>query len=325
MHKSTKDRVLRILNDGAFHSGEEIAAALSITRAAVGKHVTSLKALGLDIFGVTGKGYRLREPVEFLSADKILEHTQLDTRLPAPIVLPVIASTNQYLLERIEQGLESGQSCFAECQTAGRGRRGRSWLSPFGANVYTSLYWRLEEGLSQAMGLSLVVGVSIYEALKELGIEGVRLKWPNDVLRNDRKLAGILVELEGDPNSTCHAVIGIGINYRMPPQLAGEIDQPWTDLVSASPSAVGRNRLCANLLTRLVTNLEVYQQHGFTAFAQRWREADRYYNEAVHLIIGNQRISGTCLGVNAHGALLLETEEGTKPFYGGEISLRPGR
>lgn len=323
MQTSTKDKVLKILNDGEFHSGEEIAAQLKITRAAVGKHVTSLKALGLDIFGVTGKGYKLRDSLEFLCPEKILQQTDLQHSIPTPIVVPVIASTNQYLMQQIAEGLTPGQSCFAECQTKGRGRRGRQWLSPFGANIYSSLYWRLEGGLSQAMGLSLVVGVTIYDTLKAAGVDDIALKWPNDVLRHGRKLAGILVELEGDTDGECHVVIGIGINFKMPGDLGKQIDQPWADVVSDSDAPLSRNRLCADLLSALIANLQRYQQQGFTAFATRWCEADRYFNTPVKLIIGNQTIEGVSKGVNGHGALLLETPEGVKPFYGGEISLRP--
>lgn len=323
MQTSTKDSVLKILNDEKFHSGEEIALQLGVSRAAVGKHVASLKALGLDIVGVTGKGYKLGESVDLLDAETILMGSDLAEKIPLPIVVPVIASTNHFLMQQIGENLLPGQSCFAECQTKGRGRRGRKWLSPFGANVYFSIYWRLEGGIAQTMGLSLVVGVAIQEALKAAGIGDITLKWPNDVLSHDRKLAGILVELQEADDSECHVVIGVGVNFKMPNIFGREIDQPWTDIVSGGNPPISRNQLCANLLKALVGNLKLYETEGFPAFEKRWCALDRYYNEPVKLVISNRTIEGISKGVNNHGALLLQTHEGVRPFYGGEISLRP--
>lgn len=184
--------LISLLADGEFHSGEQLGEKLGMSRAAINKHVQTLRDWGVDVFTVPGKGYSLPEPIQLL--DSSLIHSQLDGGNIT--VLPVIDSTNQYLMDRISQ-LESGDACVAEYQQAGRGRRGRKWFSPFGANLYLSMFWRLEQGPAAAIGLSLVIGIVMAEVLRDLGADKVRVKWPNDLYLLDRKLAGILVELTG--------------------------------------------------------------------------------------------------------------------------------
>lgn len=187
-------KLVDILSDGEFHSGEQLGETLGMSRAAINKHIQTLKSWGLDVYTVTGKGYSLSAPIQLLDEQAILSQvTQGNVS-----VIPVIDSTNQYLLERMHE-MESGAACIAEYQQAGRGRRGRQWFSPFGANLYMSMYWRLEQGPAAAMGLSLVIGIIMAETLRSLGADDVRVKWPNDIYLNDRKLAGILVELTGKP------------------------------------------------------------------------------------------------------------------------------
>ncbi|NGZ38382.1 biotin--[acetyl-CoA-carboxylase] ligase [Salmonella enterica subsp. enterica serovar Typhi] len=176
--------LISLLADGEFHSGEQLGERLGMSRAAINKHIQTLRDWGVDVFTVPGKGYSLPEPIQLLDADRI--HSQLDSGNVA--VLPVIDSTNQYLLDRIGE-LRSGDACVAEYQQAGRGRRGRKWFSPFGANLYLSMYWRLEQGPAAAIGLSLVIGIVMAEVLRELGADKVRVKWPNDLYQLDRKLA----------------------------------------------------------------------------------------------------------------------------------------
>ena len=184
--------LISILADGEFHSGEQLGDRLGMSRAAINKHIQTLRDWGVDVFTVPGKGYSLPEPIQLLDEKRIaaqIEHGRVT-------VLPVIDSTNQYLLDRLNE-LQSGDACVAEYQQAGRGRRGRKWFSPFGANLYLSMYWRLEQGPAAAVGLSLVIGIVIAEVLQSLGADKVRVKWPNDLYLQDRKLSGILVELTG--------------------------------------------------------------------------------------------------------------------------------
>ena len=182
-------KLIALLADGEFHSGEQLGESLGMSRAAINKHIQTVREWGLDVFTVPGKGYSLPAPMQLLEAERILRGLD-DKRVT---VLPVVDSTNQYLLDRIET-LQSGDACIAEYQLAGRGRRGRQWISPFGANLYLSMFWRLEQGPAAAMGLSLVIGMVMAEVLQRLGAKDVRVKWPNDVYVNGRKLCGILAE-----------------------------------------------------------------------------------------------------------------------------------
>ena len=202
--------LISILADGEFHSGEQLGEQLGMSRAGINKHIQTLRDWGVDVFTVPGKGYSLPEPIQLLNEDVI--RSQIGHGNVA--VLPVIDSTNQYLLDRLPE-LKSGDACVAEYQQAGRGRRGRKWFSPFGANLYLSMYWRLDQGPAAAIGLSLVIGIVMAEVLHDLGADRVRVKWPNDLYLNDRKLAGILVELTGKTGDAAQIVIGAGLNMVM--------------------------------------------------------------------------------------------------------------
>ena len=212
-----------------------------MSRAAINKHIQTLRDWGVDVFTVPGKGYSLPDPIQLLNEELI--KSQIDTGSVA--VLPVIDSTNQYLLDRIET-LQSGDACIAEYQQAGRGRRGRQWFSPFGANLYLSMFWRLEQGPAAAVGLSLVIGIVMAEVLRELGAKDVRVKWPNDLYLNDRKLAGILVELTGKTGDAAQIVIGAGINLAMRNVATDVINQSWINLQEARIN-IDRNALAIRI------------------------------------------------------------------------------
>ncbi|WP_145482298.1 bifunctional biotin--[acetyl-CoA-carboxylase] ligase/biotin operon repressor BirA [Yersinia rohdei] len=309
-------RLISILADGAFHSGEQLGEMLGMSRAAINKHMQRIREWGLDVFTVPGKGYSLPAPIQLLDADVISSY------LPEGNVrvLPVIDSTNQYLLDRISE-LQSGDACVAEYQHAGRGRRGRQWISPFGSNLYLSMFWRLEQGPAAAMGLSLVVGIVMAEVLHKLGAEQVRVKWPNDLYLNDKKLAGILVELTGKTGDAAQLVIGAGINLTMRESTTNVINQDWINLQEAGV-IIDRNKLTAALLSELRLAVVKFENEGLAAFISRWREIDNYLDRPVKLIIGSQEIFGIARGIDQQGALLLEQEGIVKPYIGGEISLR---
>lgn len=221
-------KLIALLANGEFHSGEQLGETLGMSRAAINKHIQTLRDWGVDVFTVPGKGYSLPEPIQLLNAEQILG--QLDGGSVA--VLPVIDSTNQYLLDRIGE-LKSGDACVAEYQQAYRGRRGRKWFSPFGANLYLSMFWRLEQGPAAAIGLSLVIGIVMAEVLRKLGADKVRVKWPNDLYLQDRKLAGILVELTGKTGDAAQIVIGAGINMAMRRVEESVVNQGWITLQEA--------------------------------------------------------------------------------------------
>lgn len=309
-------QLISILADGEFHSGEQLGTAMGMSRAAINKHIQTVRDWGVDIFTVPGKGYSLPYPIQLLEEEKIL------AMLPAGgvSVLPVIDSTNQYLMDRIAQ-LNSGDACVAEYQQAGRGRRGRKWFSPFGSNLYLSMYWKLEQGPAAAMGLSLVIGIVMAEVLHRLGAEDVRVKWPNDLYLNDRKLAGILVELTGKTGDAAHLVIGAGINLKMREPATDTINQGWINLQEAGVN-IDRNELTATLLKEVRSALVHFEKEGLTPFIARWRGLDNFLDRPVKLLIGDQEIHGVERGIDPQGALLLEQDGVIKPYIGGEISLR---
>ncbi|WP_435951637.1 bifunctional biotin--[acetyl-CoA-carboxylase] ligase/biotin operon repressor BirA [Dryocola sp. BD626] len=308
--------LISILADGQFHSGEQLGEKLGMSRAAINKHIQTLRDWGVDVFTVPGKGYSLPDPIQLL--DEAFIKSQIENGTVA--VLPVIDSTNQYLLERLDS-LQPGDACIAEYQQAGRGRRGRQWFSPFGANLYLSMYWRLEQGPAAAVGLSLVIGIVMAEVLRELGAKDVRVKWPNDLYLNDRKLAGILVELTGKTGDAAQIVIGAGINLAMRNVATDVINQGWINLQEAGIN-IDRNALAITLIRELRTALSLFEQESLVPFLTRWESLDNYANRQVKLIIGDREIFGIARGINEQGALLLEQDGVIKPWVGGEISLR---
>jgi len=310
-------KLVALVADGEFHSGEQLGEALGMSRAAINKHIQTLKSWGLDVYTVTGKGYSLPEPIQLLDEEVILSHLHQ----PNLAVIPVIDSTNQYLLDRMDK-LPSGYACIAEYQQAGRGRRGRKWFSPFGSNLYMSMYWRLEQGPAAAMGLSLVIGIIMAEVIQLLGAPNVRVKWPNDLYLNDRKLAGILVELTGKTGDAAQIVIGAGVNLLMRSEGTAEINQGWINLQEAGVG-IDRNELAAKLINSLREALPIFERDGLAPFVSRWEALDNFINRPVKLLIGDREVYGIARGIDKQGGLLLEQDGVIKSWVGGEISLRP--
>ncbi|MGS8098712.1 bifunctional biotin--[acetyl-CoA-carboxylase] ligase/biotin operon repressor BirA [Providencia sp. PROV_01] len=313
-------QLIDILADAQVHSGEQLGEQLGMTRSAINKHIKTLRSWGLNIETIAGKGYKLPYQINLLSEEAIKKQID-DVNI---IVEPVIDSTNQYMLERIAE-LKSGDTCLAEYQSAGRGRRGRQWISPFGCNLYLSMYWRLEQGPAAAVGLSLVVGIVIAEVLNRISQEKVKVKWPNDLYMNDKKLAGILVELTGKTGDAAHIIIGVGINIGMNNnniESSKSITQEWSSLRDEVEN-IERNELSANIIKSLRESLVIFEHEGLKPFLERWFKLDNFLNRHVKLLIGNDVISGIERGVNDQGALLLQKNNGEIiPYIGGEISLR---
>lgn len=312
-----QQQLLGLLADGEFHSGEQIGRHLAISRAAVSQQLRGLKELGIEIFSLTGKGYRLSQPLQ------LLDESRLNQALGgAPVhCVAVIDSTNRYLMSRLSEW-QRGECLLAECQTAGRGRRGRPWISPFGGQLILSLYWRLEEGMAAAMGLSLVVGVALVDALEACGYPGVRLKWPNDLYLDGRKLAGILVEMSATVGGACQLVTGVGLNLALPHHSGEQIDQPWTDLAAQGRGPLDRHALTVAVIRQLRSALTEFELHGLAPFIPRWNQLDQFRDQRVSLQLGERVQFGIARGVDAQGGLRLETEEGIQSFIGGELSLR---
>ncbi|MDN7141442.1 bifunctional biotin--[acetyl-CoA-carboxylase] ligase/biotin operon repressor BirA [Pseudomonas sp. JQ170] len=312
-------KLLKLLKDGRFHSGQDLGVALGVSRSAVWKQLQHLEAeLNLPIHKVRGRGYQLAAPLSLLEAPAIAEYAQGE-KWPA-LIFDSIDSTNAQALRAISEGRAAPFLVLAERQTAGRGRRGRQWVSPFAENLYYSLVLRIEGGMRQLEGLSLVVGLAVMRTLQTFGVVDAGLKWPNDVLVNNQKIAGILLELVGDPADVCHVVLGVGINVNM--QAANEIDQAWTSMRLETGLNVDRNLLVARLNQNLQSDLERHQQGGFAIFQQEWEQAHLWQKQAVSLIAGVNRIDGIVLGIDGQGALRLEVDGLEKSFSGGELSLR---
>ncbi|MFN1584634.1 bifunctional biotin--[acetyl-CoA-carboxylase] ligase/biotin operon repressor BirA [Vibrio rotiferianus] len=313
---SAKLHILKALSDGDFHSGEALGQELGISRAAIAKHIKGLNDWGVDIYRIQGRGYQLAYPLQ------LLDEVKLQAKLSSQIeLISVIDSTNQYLLERVSES-EKGRVCLAEYQAKGRGRRGRQWVSPFGTNLYLSMYWRLDAGMAAAMGLSLVVGIAAVEAIESMGIQGVKLKWPNDIYYQDKKLAGILVEMSGQAGGAAHLVIGMGLNIGMP-DLQPDIDQPWTTLNQVSDGiAIDRTQLAINLIEHWKTTLEEYEMTGLAGFVERWNRLDNFIGRPVKLLMGPREVHGVVKGIDQQGGVVLETDNGLETYIGGEISLR---
>ena len=310
------------LSDGQLYSGEWLAAQAGISRAAIAKHMQQLQNIGLDIYTIKGKGYRLSAPLQLLDAAKI---KQYQSPAMADILLQhVTDSTNTQLLQRLQQGqtLQKGAVLVAEAQTAGRGRRGNSWFSPFGSNLYFSLYWQLEQGIQAAMGLSLVIGIAVAEVLEQQFQLPVRLKWPNDIYLHQKKLAGILIELAGQSHASCDVVIGLGLNICMPQQGREQISQAWTDLQQYSATAIDRNRLVALLQHSVCHHLQQFDQTGFAAFVAAFNQRDQFFQQAVCVSSGDKQFFGESLGVDAQGGVILQLNGKKQSYYGGELSLR---
>ena len=318
-----RTQIVSMLDVKAFVSGEYISEKLNITRSSVSNHIKALGELGVDIYSVKGRGYKLAQPLYLLHESKIREHLNLASKTTPPSILVhnVVGSTND-VIKTNSDSLMQGSVCLAEAQTQGRGRRGRKWVSPFGASIYMSMLWRFESGYQSMAGLSLLIGIGLNRALKRIGIESCQLKWPNDVYHDSKKLAGILIEVEGQVGEQTTAIIGIGVNMQLPNTLT-DIDQPFTDVSSILNSPSERNLFSAYLIDELWQMLPVFQLEGLTPFMQQWRDADLYYNKAVSLVSGSYVVKGISRGIDSSGALLLEVEGKIKPYHGGEISVRP--
>ena len=317
--------MLRLLADGNPHSAAALADALGASEAAVADALRELDALGLATVHQPGAGYRLARAYEFLDAAAVgallgPRAHQFELRL-----LDDCDSTNTLLLEAARAGAASGSVIACELQSRGRGRRGNTWQSGLGGNLTFSLLWRLPQGAAGLAGLSLAAGVAMARALASLGIEAVQLKWPNDLLHAGCKLGGILTELQGNAAGPSVAVIGVGLNLRLPAGLRAAIAQGVTDLDAIGGKALRRNQLLAAGLRELAQVLEQFAEHGFAPLRAEWIARHAHQGRPVTLTLGqDQTVKGTAAGVAEDGALLLQTQRGLERFVSGDLSLRAG-
>lgn len=321
------EKVLELLADGGFHSGEALGSASGISRAAIWKKLKMLEALGLQIDSVKGRGYRLHPGVELLDHERILN--ALDPSVRASVAIHTClktASTNDLVREiPVASPLIKGV-CLAEYQTSGRGRRGRAWNNPFGSTISMSARWFYCAGMASLEGLSLAVGLAVLSVLERCGGSHLKLKWPNDVLWNSpdgfQKLSGILLEVHGDPTGDCEVIIGIGVNIALSQQQINSISQPAVDMQRVCGTKVSRNQIASELINELCRTLDIFSQQGFSHFKEQWEHYDAFSGQDVVLEASGKTVSGVASGVNGHGGLLLKTREGMMIFNGGEVSLQ---
>ena len=325
--------ILRVLADGAFHSGEALASHFKVSRATIWNAMQTLETLGVTIFSVRGRGYKLPQPLALLNGDAIQNKlrelgNKTDFKLE---VHDSLGSTNSYLMQHASTTMH--RTCVAtNLQTQGRGRRGRTWKASLGASLTFSLLWRFQCGASGLSGLSLAVGVALMRCLIALGVQNAQLKWPNDLLitheKQAQKLAGILIELQGDMEGPSAAVIGIGLNLDLSAQMKVQIDQPTTDLKTAlgdafNPNLTNPNDLLAIMLKHLAEVLSQFEQQGFASLREEWLSHHAYHEKPVKLLHPDGREThGVVRGIAEDGVLLVETAQGVQRFMSGEISLR---
>lgn len=316
--------LINLLADGAFHSGADLAACLGLSRTAVWNHVQAVQGLGIPVDAVRGKGYRIPHGLDLLDTGSIIAGmTPAARRMIRNVeVFDVIDSTNAAAISHLKAGGEGGYACFAECQTAGRGRRGRSWVSPYATSIYFTFVHEFSRGFSAIDGLSLVVGVVVAEALEAVGCPDIRLKWPNDLLARDAKLGGILIEVFGDVGGPCRAVIGVGINVDLSAVDMPALDQPLIDLFSLGLRRGRRNDIAVALLNGLGIAVADFDRDGFAGFATRWQRFDCLAGRPVEVITGNGRIPGVAEGIDPAGGLCVRTPSGLQVFRSGEVSVR---
>ena len=319
--------LLNLLADGKFHSGESLGEALSLSRSGVWKCVNKLmRNYHVECHRVKGRGYKVPGGVELLDETGMQSFLSSDARdqLSNILILPTIPSTNAYVLDHLDKGLSKGFACFAEHQSAGKGRRGRPWFSPLGCNVFMSVLWKFSQDVSALQGLTLSVAVAVSKALREYGIEGVEVKWPNDIYFKGKKLAGILIEMQAVAHVNTWIVVGVGLNLKMPAASADLIDQPWVDVKSILGKNPARNHISGLLLNSVLETLPAFEREGFAPFADDWRTVDMLYGRTVNIMRGDEQLTGAARGIDAEGALRVEIDGEIQAFHSGEVSLRVG-
>ena len=325
-----RERLIGLLADGEFHSGERLAGTLQVSRTAVWKHLQSFSELGLELHKVPKRGYRLAQPIDLLDVATLKRLISAESRrhLRTLEVLLQTDSTNSRLLAVDDLPPGKVDVCLAEYQSAGRGRRGRDWIAPFGGAICLSLGWVFPEPPRQLSALSLAVGVAVMRALGRFGARDIRVKWPNDVLLANRKLGGILCELRAEAGGPAYVVIGIGLNVRLNAAARRTIAATGVEAADLSealaPAPAERAAVVAALVDELIAALGQFQRDGLSPFVQAWRDADALHGVEARVSLGDKQHRGIARGIDADGALVLETPAGVLRFISGEVSVRPG-
>lgn len=320
--------LLALLADGASHSGSDLAKKMRVSRSAVWKFVGSLRELGVPVESVPRSGYRLARPVDLLDSSRIEQAlVRAGCRIEKLDVLMTVPSTNQFLLDQPAPESGAMRICTAEMQSAGRGRRGRSWTSPFGSGICLSLSWQFADPPPDFAALGLVVGIAVTRALAGIGIPDVRLKWPNDLVWRHRKLGGILIEMRAEAGGPAKVVIGIGINVRMPSEARLELAKQHAVLVAdlheiAPQKLPTRNEFIAAIVKELASALPIFAQQGFAPFRDEWCRFDALANTPIRVLTQTESVVGEARGISHDGSLLVEVDGKLQRFLSGEVTVR---
>ncbi len=320
----TIHKILKLLSDGQFHSGENLGEQVGVTRSAIWKNVKEIEQRGVTVESIVGKGYRINGGLSLLNESSVIEY--INRKPPVDIkILDQVTSTNEFLMGLAKTSNQKNIAVFAEQQTQGKGRRERNWVSPYGNNLYHSLLWHFSCDPTELSGLSLAIALAITNTLKEFGLDNkLGVKWPNDIYYDGKKLGGVLLEMLASPHERSSIVIGVGINTRLSNRHAELIDQPWTSIEHITQQPVNRNKLAGLLLNNIISTISLFEQKGFSAFLADWKHLDLLDNKPVTLITHKEKINGIMKGITNQGQLIVENENNElQHYFSGEVSLRP--
>ena len=318
-------KLLPLLDHAEYRSGQELAAHFNVTRATVHNCIARIEGLGIQLDRVPGRGYRLCAPLDLLDEKTIADNLASDVAdcLFAVQYIQQVDSTNAVAAKLVLPPARKFSLVLAEAQSAGKGRRGRSWISPFAANIYLSLVWPLQRPLHAAGVLSPYLAICITESLHALGLSGLGLKWPNDIYCNNKKLAGLLIECSGELSGACKMIVGLGVNVAMTKYKHIDIDQDWTDVHSNAPDwSLTRSELAVQLINSLVTGLHCFEKTPIEDLVQRWARWDVMQNMAINVHADAEAQQGIARGIDVDGCLLLDTGQGVERISVGDVSLR---
>jgi len=317
--------LLRLLADGRFHSRERLSRALGFSRGGLGNLIRGIEALGLRVVKARGRGYRLAEALDLFEMDALAAGLKKVSPGLCIEVLDECLSTNSVLAERAAAGAPHGMVLACEHQSAGRGRRGHSWVSVVGGSLAFSILWRFPRGAGALGGLSLAVAVGAAKALDRLGTQGVAVKWPNDLYCEEHKLGGILIESSGAVPGPSAVIVGVGINVRLGARALDRIGAPATDIASHSVAVPSRTTVLVAVLESIAGVLAQFSREGFAPFREEWLQRHAWKGRRVALSQAGRRVAeGKVVGVAEDGALMLASVGGIERFHSGELSLRPG-
>lgn len=312
------------LADGQCYSGNWLGKQLQVSRTAIWKNIQQLIDLGLPIARFPQQGYQLTKTIMPLDEERIryfLQKKSFSEALNFHLYASV-NSTSQFLKELAKSPMI--EICCAEKQTQGRGRFGRPWMSPFGENIYFSSRWQLTSCLSRLSALSLVVSLALWASLPAVIQQATRVKWPNDLLWNNKKLAGILIEVLGETHGTTQVIIGVGLNVNTATQESPLSPQPWCSLYEITGKQFDRNQLIANLIWQLHNYIQEFLQADFRLFMDRWQQVDYLNQQWIEVSQAGGSLKGKACGVNELGQLCLKDTEGkTHYLSSGDTSLKP--